>query len=115
MRGSKIAAQIVYEQKRNKFWEDKVRRIKGGTKMKVKATGEFKRLGVNPKELNYIPEEGTEFEVSGERYEVLKGNNSYKAKFVEAVEKVREPIKVETAKKEVKTEKAVKRTTKKSK
>ena len=115
MRGSKLAAQVVYEQKRNKFWEEKSKRIKGGRKMKVRATGEFKRLGVNPKELNDIPEEGTEFEVSGERYEVLKGNNSYKAKFVEATEKVREPIEVETAKKEIKTEKAVKRTTKKSK
>lgn len=83
--------------------------------MKVKATGEFKRIGVTPKELDFIPEEGVEFEVSGERYEILKGNNSYKAKFVEAVEKVREPIEIEVAKKEPKTEKAVKKTTKKAK
>jgi len=83
--------------------------------MKVKATGEFKRLGVNPKELDFIPEEGFEFEVSGERYEILKGNNSYKTKFVESAEKVRKPIEIEVAKKEPKTEKAVKKTTKKSK
>ena len=83
--------------------------------MKVKATGEFKRIGVNPKELDFIPDEGIEFEVSKERYEILKGNNSYKAKFVEAVEKVREPIEIEVAKKEPKTEKAVKKTTKKAK
>lgn len=79
--------------------------------MRVKATNEFKRLGVNPLELNYIPEEGTEFEVSGERFEILKGNNIYNAKFVEAAETIREPIEVETAKKEVKTEKAVRKTT----
>ena len=79
--------------------------------MKVKATGEFKRLNVHPKELAFVPEEGKEFEVTVERYEILKGNNSYKVKFVEAIEKIREPIEVEVAKKEVKTEKAVKRTT----
>lgn len=75
--------------------------------MKVKATGEFKRIGVNPKELDFIPEEGTEFEVSEERFDVLSGNNSYKAIFVNAI--------VETAMKETKTEKAVKKTTKKNK
>ena len=75
--------------------------------MKVKATGEFKRIGVNPKELNYIPEEGTEFEVSEERFDVLNGNNPYKAIFVNAI--------VETAMKEPKTEKAIKKITKKSK
>ena len=36
--------------------------------MKVKATGEFKRIGVTPKELDFIPEEGKEFEVSKERF-----------------------------------------------
>lgn len=74
--------------------------------MKVKATGEFKRLGVNPKELDYIPEEGKVFEVSEERFKVLKGNNAYRTEFVKEIE---------VAKKEVKTEKAVRKTTKKSK
>lgn len=77
--------------------------------MKVKATGEFKRIGVTPKELDFIPEEGKEFEVSKERFNVLRGNNSYKAVFVEEVKEI------EVAKKEPKTEKAVKKTTKKSK
>lgn len=78
--------------------------------MKVKATGEFKKLGIYPVELGYIPNAGEEFEVSEERCEILKGNNAYKVKFVEVIEPV-----IETAKKEVKTEKAVKKTTKKSK
>lgn len=77
--------------------------------MKVKATGEFKRIGVNPKELDYVPEEGKEFEVSEERFDVLRGNNPYKAVFVEEIKEI------EVAKKEPKTEKAVKKTTKKAK
>lgn len=82
--------------------------------MKVKATDEFRRLGVYPIELNSIPEVGKEFEVSDERFVVLSGKNSYNAKFVEAVEEViAKPVEeVETAKEEVKTEKAVKTTKK---
>ena len=82
--------------------------------MKVKATGEFKKLGIYPIELGFIPVAGEEFEVSEERYEILKGNNAYKVKFVEAAE---EPITiVETAvKEEPKKEKAVKKTTTKKK
>jgi hypothetical protein len=83
--------------------------------MKVKATNKYQELNVEDKELKRIPKAGEEFEVSGERYEILKGNNKYNAIFVEAVETVREPLEVETAKKEVKTEKAVKKTTKKAK
>jgi len=83
--------------------------------MKVKATNKYQELNVEDKELRRIPKVGEEFEVSGERYEILKGNNKYNAVFVESVEVVREPVKVETAKKEVKTEKAVKKTTKKAK
>lgn len=78
--------------------------------MRVKATGEFKRLGVHPKELGNIPEEGFEFEVSEERYEILKGKNDFQVVFVKAIEK-----EIETATKKLKTEKAVKKTTKKSK
>lgn len=81
--------------------------------MKVKATGEFKRIGVNPGELSFIPEAGFEFEVTEERFNVLKGNNAYNAKFVEPVETI-----IETAKKEPEVETAVKKTrktTKKSK
>ena len=84
--------------------------------MKVKATGEFKKIGVWPAELNgYIPEAGYEFEVSEERYNVLKGNNSYHAEFVQAVDIDKEPVIIETSKKEVETEKAVKTTKKTTK
>lgn len=76
--------------------------------MKVKATDEFKKRGKHPKELNFIPEAGYEFEVSEERFEVLHGKNKDKVVYVQAIE-------IETAKKETKTEKAVKKTIKKKK
>lgn len=78
--------------------------------MKVKATEMYKKLNVQDKELGRIPEVGEEFEVSEERYEVLTKTNPNKAVFVEKVEEV-----IETATKKVKTEKAVKKTTKKAK
>lgn len=84
--------------------------------MKVKATGEFKRIGVFPVELGYIPNEGKEFDVTEERAKVLSGENIYHAKFIEVIK--HEVKEVETAAKEEKTEKAVKpvrKTTKKSK
>lgn len=77
--------------------------------MKVKATEMYKKLNVQDKELGRIPEVGEEFEVSEERYEVLTKTNPNKVVFVEKVEEV------ETATKKVKTEKAVKKTTKKAK
>ena len=78
--------------------------------MKVKATEMYKKLNVQDKELGRIPEVGEEFEVSKERYEVLTKTNPNKVVFVEKVEEV-----IETATKKVKTEKAVKKTTKKAK
>lgn len=83
--------------------------------MKVKATNKYKELNLQDKELKRIPNEGEEFEISGERYEVLKGNNPYKVVFVEAVEIIREPVEVETATKKVEIETAVKKTRKKTK
>lgn len=85
--------------------------------MKVKATDQFVKLNVKPFELDYIPEAGEIFEVSEVRAEILKGNNSYKAKFIEELKPIMVEIKpeVEVAKKEPKTEKAVKKTTKKKK
>ncbi len=74
--------------------------------MKVKATEEYKKRKVIDNELNRIPEVGEIFEVSEERFKVLNGKNNYKAVFVEEIE---------TAKKQPKVEKAVKKTTKKSK
>lgn len=87
--------------------------------MKVKATDQFIKLNVKPFELEYIPEVGEIFEVSEKRAEILKGNNSYNAVFIEEIRPEvititpEEPI-VEVAKKEVKTRKATK-TTKKAK
>ena len=91
--------------------------------MKVKATNKYQELNVEDKKLKRIPKAGEEFEVSEERYEILKGNNKYNAVFVEAIQ---EPVKVketeilddpiiEVAAKKPKTEKAVKKTTKKAK
>lgn len=74
--------------------------------MKVKATAEYKNRKVIDNELKRIPEAGEIFEVSEARFKILNGKNDYKAIFVE---------KIETAKKEPKVEKAVKKTTKKSK
>lgn len=80
--------------------------------MKVKATEMYKKLNVQDKELGRIPEVGEEFEVSEERYEVLTKTNPNKVVFVEKVEEVKV---IETATKKIKTEKAVKKTTKKAK
>ena len=50
--------------------------------MKVKATGEYMRRGVKDALLNRIPNEGEEFEVTRERFDILNGKNPYKAIFV---------------------------------
>ena len=70
--------------------------------MKVKATDEYVKRNLKDKELDRIPKAGEVFEVSKERYEVLTKTNTFGVVFVEKVE--------EKAKKEVKTEKAVKKT-----
>lgn len=77
--------------------------------MKVKATDQYEKLNVQDEVLKRIPKKGETFEVSEERFKVLNGKNNYKAVFVERIEEI------ETAQKEVKTEKAVKKTTKKAK
>lgn len=73
--------------------------------MKVKATEMYKKLNIQDKKLEKIPEVGEEFEITEERYEVLTKSNQYKVAFVEKVEEV-----IETATKKVKKEKAVKKT-----
>ena len=50
--------------------------------MKVKATGEYMRRRVRDALLNRIPNEGEEFEVTRERFDILNGKNPYKAIFV---------------------------------
>ena len=77
--------------------------------MKVIATDKYEKLNIKDNELGRIPKQGEEFEVSEERFKVLTQTNKFNAVFVEKVEEV------ETAVKKVKTEKAVKKTTKKSK
>ena len=54
--------------------------------MLVKATDKYKKLNITDKELNKIPQEGEEFEVTKERYKVLTKTNQYKVVFVEKVE-----------------------------
>lgn len=71
--------------------------------MKVRATKKYEELKVDDAELKRRPKVGEEFEVSKERFNILNGNNSYKAIFVEKVEEI------ETAVKKEKTEKAVKK------
>ena len=82
--------------------------------MKVKTTGEFIRLGVTLAETGKFEEEGKILEVSEERFNVLNGNNPFKAIFVIPVEEKKTKV-VETAKKEDKKETAVKKTRKKTK
>lgn len=78
--------------------------------MKVKATENYKKLGVTDNQLGRVPEVGEEFEISEERYKLLT-HNSFGVAFVEPIlEKV-----VETAKAEPKVEKAVKKVVKKKK
>lgn len=77
--------------------------------MLVRATDKYEKLNLKDNELGRIPKKGEEFEVSEERFKVLTKTNKYKTVFVEKVEEI------ETATKEVKAEKAIKRTTKKAK
>lgn len=74
--------------------------------MKVKATDVYEKRQILDGTLKRIPKKGEIFEVTEERYKILRGNNIYGLVFVEEVE---------TAKKEPIVEKAVKKTTKKSK
>lgn len=77
--------------------------------MKVRATDKYEKLNIKDNELGRIPKQGEEFEVSEERFKVLTETNKFNVAFVEQVEEV------ETAVKKVKTEKAIKKTTKKAK
>ena len=77
--------------------------------MKVRATNKYEELNLQDNELKRIPKAGEEWEVSKERYEVLTKTNSFGVAFVQEVKEI------ETATKKVKTEKAVKKTTKKVK
>ena len=54
--------------------------------MKVVALNTYVEKGVQDKEHGKILEEGTVFEVSEERLDVLMGNNPYKVAFVKVYE-----------------------------
>lgn len=64
--------------------------------IKVKATNKFKELKVPPRELSYIPEVGTVFEIAEERLHVLMGDNPFNACFVEPVKEVKKNTKKKT-------------------
>ena len=53
--------------------------------IKVRATNAYKENNIIDAELKIIPEEGYEFEVSKERYEILTKNNEHNLKFVEEI------------------------------
>lgn len=81
----------------------------------VEATSKYEKTNTSDNELSavkgtrYVPKEGERWEVSFERKEILTENN-----FVTVVEEIKGEV-IETTKKEVKTEKAVRKTTKKAK
>lgn len=77
--------------------------------MLVKATNKYKILNIKDNELGKIPEEGEQWKITKERYEILTKANKFNVKFVEKVEEV------ETATKRIKAETAVKKTRKKTK
>ncbi len=78
--------------------------------MLVKATNQYEKNNVEDSELKRIPKEGEQWEVTEERYNILKSNNSFGVAFVEKVEK---EIEVETAVKQTSKETADKKITKK--
>lgn len=59
-------------------------------KFKVRALSTYKELECTDSELGRIPAAGEEFEVSGERLEILLGNNKHNRAFVEKVEEKKE-------------------------
>lgn len=81
--------------------------------MKVVATNKYEELNLKDITLGRIPIEGEEFETTEERFDLLgiAEHNPYNAIFV--VKKEDKIAEVETAKKQTKTEKAVRKTTKK--
>ena len=54
--------------------------------MKVKATNKYKELNLIDNELERMPGEGEEFEVSEERFKVLTETNKFNEVFVEKVD-----------------------------
>lgn len=61
--------------------------------MLVKATDKYRKLNLKDKELGRIPEQGEQFEISKERYEVLTKTNKFNVVFVEKVEEIETAVK----------------------
>lgn len=59
--------------------------------IKVEALKTYEENSISDNELNRIPKEGEQFEVSKERLEVLLGNNSYGKVFVKVAEEKKTP------------------------
>ena len=74
--------------------------------MRVKATDKYKKLNIQDKELKRVLEAGEIFEISKERYIVLTQKNEFNEVFVEKVE---EDNQIETTKKKISSEKAIKK------
>ena len=67
--------------------------------MRVKATNKYKELNLIDNELKRMPEEGEEFEISEERFEVLTETNKFNEVFVEKVEEQTNSTKKKTTRK----------------
>ena len=65
------------------YAEDKLR------KYRVRATNQYKIDGNIDVELGFMPEEGYEFIVDGNRLDILLGNNNYCSQYVEVIEEVK--------------------------
>ena len=73
--------------------------------MKVKALDTYEKHRIEDRVLKRIVKAGEIFDVDEERYSVLTGKNEYGLIFVEKIE---DKPKVEKAKKNIKSEKAIK-------
>ena len=72
-------------------------------KVKVEALDTYKKLNVIDTELGRVPEEGEQFEVSKERFNVLSGNNELGKAFVKLVDSVKPEVKKATLPKKKET------------
>lgn len=82
-------------------------------KYEVEALKIYEERNIVDSILKRVPKTGERFIVDKDRLEVLLGNNAYKEAFVKLVEEPKEEIEVSIKKPRI--EKAIKKTTKKSK
>lgn len=60
-------------------------------KFKVRANGNYEKYNITDAVLGRTPAAGEEFVVTGDRLNVLLGNNSHHISFVDVVERIEEP------------------------